>query len=155
MANYANVRLLEKGSEWGDVISIIDMGDHDPESPVYVLVDGVSPAPQAGWFYNRRTSTFTDTLPIERPRRTVQASEFWMQKFTATERAKVWALCNGESVPGVTVSLEDRYRLAAFRDVTLAGEPIPLHNSEVVTIIDALESIGLLTAGRADEILER
>jgi hypothetical protein len=156
MSVYANIKPYS-GTVWGLVKDIRDMGSHDPDSPRYINIDGVDPAPQVGWYYDISTDSFAETLPpeVDLPRRTVTSVELWMMKFAASERAKVWALCNGETIPGVAISLENRYRTAAFRDLTLAGEPIPLHAAEVETVIDGLETAGLLASGRADEILER
>lgn len=156
MSIYAELRVY-KEIGYGQVRTISDLGSHDPESPAFIDLTGVDPVPQVGWWYEKATETFSETLPPEVtvPRRTLTAAQLWLGSFTSTERAEVWALCAGETVPGVTISLENRYRTAAFRDLTLSGLPIPLHANEAVTVITGLETAGLLDAGRADEILER
>ena len=155
MSIYAELTIY-KEIGYGEVRNIVDMGSHDPESPAFIDLTGIDPAPQVGWWYEKATDTFTETLPPEVtvPRRTLTAAELWLGSFTDTERAEVWALCAGEDLPGVTITLENRYRTAAFRDLTLSGLPIPLHADEAVTVISGLESAGLLDPGRADEILE-
>lgn len=159
MAIYAEVKRFDT-TQYGQV-RFIDSADPlpigDQKRILFIDLTGVTPVPEVRWYYDSVADTFSETKPAGAvvPRRTLKASELWMKSFTDTERSKVWALCNGETVTGVTVTQPQRYRLASFRDITLAGESIPLHNEETETVIDALESIGLLAVGRADEILER
>lgn len=161
MSIYAGVQKIYEN--WGQIQFKRDMGTHIPDDVppfYYINIDGVVPEPGDLEWYDFDTQTFTATDP--RPPREQPAyklmhylsgGELWFNRCTATERAKVWALANGESVPGVTVTLEQRYRLAAFKDWTVSGEAFWSDDPEVVTVINALESIGLLAAGRAAEIL--
>jgi len=144
---------------FGIVTAIIDMGNHIPEAApplFYIDTTGHTPAPQAGWWYDHTLAVFTSVDPgLPVIAREIVAPELWLEILTSTERAKIWALCNGETVPGVTINLENRYRLAAFRDITLTGLPFPLDHPEVVAVFDGLVSTGLFTQIRVDEILER
>lgn len=161
MATWAYIERYD--ATWGEVGNVTDMGSHIPEiGPPYYLIDITAYNPQpvqgAGWWYNFTSDLFTDVNPgvtkPAPPKPIVDADKLWMQKFTPTERAKVWAACNGESIPGVTISLENRYRLAAFRDFTMTGLSYKLDHPEVVTVVNGLETAGLLSAGRANQILE-
>lgn len=154
---YAEVRRFDE-TQFGKVTY---MGDavFVPKFDIYglfaVSTEGLDPQPVAGWFYDKGTNTFTETKPPGAvvPKETLTAPQFWLKKFDSTERAKVWGVCNGESVPGVTISLTERYRLAAFRDISIGGEPIPLHAAETEAVVNGMESAGIIGAGRAAEIL--
>lgn len=86
-------------------------------------------------------------------RRYFKARNLWLGRFTPDERATIWALCNGEAVPNITITLKQRYRLASFRDVTLNGA-IRVDHPELIQVVQALESVGVLAPGRAAEILD-
>jgi hypothetical protein len=168
MATYAEV-VRYRDSNWGRIEAVM-VEENGRDAGVYntgvgggvYVVEIVSGTPSIGDFYDFDTETWTTTDPnLEYPRRFISAKEFWIENVTADERAKIWALCSGEAnVPKydnsepVSISIENRYRLAAFRDITLSGG-FYLDNSEVITVIDALETIELISPGRADIILER
>lgn len=157
MTIYAEVKRFD-GTKFGRVRVI---GDADPipigsqHRILFIDLTDVIPIPEIKWYYDRSTNIFSETLPSGAvvPKETLTAAEFWLGRFTDNERSDVWALCNGETVSGVTITQRIRYRLAAFRDVTLAGEPVPLHAAKVEAVVNGLETAGLLDPGRAAEIL--
>jgi hypothetical protein len=136
------------------------MGSHIPEAapPLYYIdIAGYTPQPVQGedWWYDYDQDLFTSIDPgVKEPARSISAKELWFRSFTSLERSYVWAICNGETPPGVTINIENRYRIAAFKDLTGNGH-FPLDEPELVIVIDGMESAGIISAGRADEILER
>lgn len=168
MTLYAYVKKYRE-SNWGRVLSISD-GPAPGAGPGPVgaslenfIVVITSGSPEEDWYYDFDTNTFTDVSPgLEAPRRKVAAKDFWFAHFTALERAKVWALCDGRtdvpkhdnSGPVPDPGITNHYRLVSFRDLTINGS-FYLDEPELCTVVDALETIGLLAPGRANAILER
>jgi len=157
MIAYAEVKRFEK-TEFGQVRTIgtaESLPGGDRRAILFVDIDGINPAPQQGWYYDKSTELFSETKPSGAviPKPALTAAQFWMARFTPNERAGVWALCNGESVPGVTINQRARYRLAAFKDISVSGDPVKLHAAETRAVVNGLETAGLLGAGRAAEIL--
>jgi hypothetical protein len=162
MAIFAKVR--KETDVWGVVLRQDEFGSHVPQTTlpsVMIDITSYTPQPVSGenWWYNFDTDLFTDTDPViptyVKPVGSTSAPNLWFARFTTTERAEFWAVCNGETVAGVTITQAQRYRAAAFRDITLTGGSFKLDHTELVAVIDGLESAGLLDAGRADEILDR
>lgn len=156
MINYAEIKRFEETS-FGQVRFIgqtetLPLGD---KRILFVDLAGYDPQPQVGWYFDKGNDVFSEAPPIEAvvPKAKLTAAEFWMETLTFGERARVWGVCNGEAVPGVTITLEQRYRLAAFRDLSLAGELIPLHANETITMVNGMELAGIIDPGRAAEIL--
>ena len=163
MAIYAEIHRYS-GQSFGRVAQVIDMGSHVPVArpPIfYKDIDTYSPKPVQGeeWWYNNDSDLFTNIKPVivrpPMPASVTRAPDLWFKRLTDQERSYVWAVCNGETPPGVTITLQNRYRLAAFKDITLTGLKFPLDHAEIVAVIDGMEAAGIIGAGRADEILER
>jgi hypothetical protein len=116
-----------------------------------VDIAGYDPAPEAGGFYDRQADAFQDTRPaglidpIDLP-----PEAFWFDRITDDERGKMWALGDADG-GGVTLTQVQRGRLKAWLTFT-ATNPVPLDGSETAFILGAMESKGVLDAGRADQI---
>ena len=157
MITYAEVTRFDD-TEFGQV-RFIGTADSlpNPHSTTLIFVDltDVTPVPQLDWYYDKAADLFSIAKPggAVVPKVTITYSELWFKRFSDSEAADVWLLLMGKTVSGVTISDTALGRLGRFRDATLAGEPIPLHSNEVETVINGLESAGLLAAGRAAEIL--
>jgi hypothetical protein len=162
MAIYAEVKSYAIGDDWGIVSRVIDYGAHVPEAapPTYFIdIAGYTPQPVDGenWWYDVQGDVFTDTDPIYTkppdPAPQSDALDLWFVRFTEEERAKTWAVCANDDPPGVTITLQQRYKIASFRDVTVSGLPFAIDDPEVVSVVNGLETAGVLAAGRAAQIL--
>ncbi len=167
--NWAEVNKYREpinGVEWGEVLATY-IADEDLYTEGHIggttyLVKDLAGTAVEGWFYDFTNLLFTAVDPGgEAPRREITAMEFWFESFTTRERAMTWALCDDhpnvrehDDSPLSKPSVENLYRLTAFRDLTVSGKFF-LDQSEVVAVVGALEQIGLLAPGRADAILER
>jgi len=160
MAIFASVRRF-KNSEWGVVRRVEDFGSHVPEAApplFYIDIAGYTPQPVMGedWWYDHNSDLFTQVNPnVKEPAQEMRPKFFWLESFTSLERSYIWAVCNGETPPGVTINIENRYRIAAFKEISLSSVAIKLDNEELVAVIDGMEAAGIIGAGRADEILQR
>ena len=161
MADYAQVKTLENLSI-GAVLGVQTAGSPpaDGQLITYVEILAQDPAPSVGvgslgWFYDSATDTFLTAVKrsVLSAYLTPSSSVFWFGYFDSTERAKVWAACNGVDLPGVSITDQIRYRLAAWRDVTLSGN-VNLQDAETIAVVNGMESAGIIGSGRAAEILD-
>ena len=160
MTMYARVRRINEIDFWAFVNGVEDVTSAPTDNPpiYYIDITGYTPQPVQGeeWWYDYDGDVFTNTDPgVYYPPPSISIQDLWFNKFTPLERSYIWAVCNGETPPGVTINIENRYRIAAFKDVTLTINEIWLGNTELVIVVDGMESAGIIATGRADIILER
>jgi hypothetical protein len=107
---------------------------------VMVPVQGVTPEPKAGWWYDGQN--FSEPAPPPAPDYGTKISRLALKlRMTATERKTIRAAAETNA---------DVYDLM---DLLSDSTYIDLTRPETVQGIQTLEAAGLLGAGRADEIL--
>lgn len=156
MITYAEVQRFND-TKFGRVHVIAQAETLPVSVPQILFIDlaGYSPTPLIGWYYDKTNDVFSETLPsgaIE-SKPLLTPVQFWFEKFTDDERAMVWAALAGVDLPGVSFSQErHRWRITAWRDVYLRSN-VDRANSETIWCVNALELAGVISAGRAAEIL--
>jgi hypothetical protein len=107
---------------------------------VMVPVDGVTPEPKSGWFYDG--STFSEPPAPKAPNYGTKITRLAMKlRMTATERKTIRA------------AAETNADVYDFMDLLSDSTYIDLTRPETVQGIQTLEAVELLGEGRADEIL--
>jgi hypothetical protein len=119
--------------------------DYDPlpefaPNIVMVPVDGVTPEPKSGWFYDG--TDFSEPDPQPAPDYGTKISRLAMKlRMTADERKDIRA------------AAESNADVFDFMDLLSDSTYIDLTRAETVGGVNSLETAGLLGPGRADEIL--
>jgi hypothetical protein len=119
--------------------------DYDPlpefaPNIVMVPVDGVTPEPKAGWWYDGQN--FTAPAPPPAPDYGTKISRLALKlRMTADERKDIRA------------AAESNADVFDFMDLLSDSTYIDLTRAETVGGVNSLETAGLLGSGRADEIL--
>jgi hypothetical protein len=150
---------------WGAVEFVGD-SDYVPDGRgkiTWIDLTGYTPTPpdpyvreDEEWFYEWQTDTFTNVQPVLTPPTTpriIHKEEFW-NRFTWNEKAALWASISGVDLPGVSFGSEvDRWRLRAWRDLSITGDNIDLDDNPVQVAVNTMETAGILDPGRAAIIL--
>lgn len=100
-------------------------------------VTDIIPQPQTGWLYNSETGIFSEP-PIPEPITTISNIDLW-DRFLEAEQVN---LVNHTNSKAKKFLFELRLR-----------SQLDLINSKLISAINALESAGIIGAGRAEEVL--
>ena len=107
---------------------------------VMVLVDDVTPEPQAGWGYDG--TDFSEPEPVPDPNYGTRISRLAFKlRMTADERK------------AIRLAAESNADLYDFMDLLSDSTYIDLTRAETVAGVGQLETAGLIASGRGDEVL--
>ena len=126
------------------LVTGINVFPDDADLPAnHVDVTDMDPRPGRWWFYNENTDVFSAPTPPATPVKTITGFDLF-NSFTASE----WE--GFETYDGTYVGQVKRFmRLCAmYQDIE-----IKINNSQLVSMVNGLETINLIGSGRAAEIL--
>ncbi len=113
----------------------LDFVPDNTGSILFVSVEGITPEPQQGWLYDGSFSEapakLLDSIPLV---------EFW-HRFTQSEKEDLTDSSNK--------------KIKAFLYELRLFDPVQLTDSRLITAINALETAGIIAAGRSAVILAR
>jgi hypothetical protein len=147
--DYYGWRLVREVDEYND--------EAPPNSNTKVLFVSVDPlVVLVGHYYDVEGETFYATIQgtptrLQQPKTFIP---FW-NSFTTAERRNIGYLTEGTIPAGVTISEDNRIDLLWFIKFTENGDEIPLQSTKVQSVVDSMETVGIIGVGRADVILER
>jgi len=123
-------------------MSIFNVINKATNEIVYIY-NSDSPVEWVGMEFNTHdhVEAFTDVAPTAEIPIKVWEPIAYMRRFTASERKAIWA------AQAVNPDIDDAVRLL------MATSVIHSNDADVIRLTYALESFGLIAAGRADEVL--
>lgn len=113
-------------------LALKDLGAVDPQQP------------PAGSRYEWNAATLVFDL-IALGKLPITPLEFW-QRFTTAEREAVVAMAR-------TGTETQKNKISAFKEYVVYGDQVDLDDQNIIDGVNLMESVGLIAAGRAAEVL--